>query len=228
MGNQCCRTQTNMSDINQIEDTQNNKGKNSKMINEILSSKCETNKITRSNSNTNKTTQKDINTNKTIRKDSNTNILLIADCSVEESHIFNKFFYEFLTPRISSTANLGFKIKIMRQDNDQLRELAQDDMTGELIYQNVYQDYYKTATGCQQFYDTKKMESFKNISKWTEGLKNEAPKDCKILVVGNKTDFDQTRQVNFYKAKYFAESLGFEYTETNAMDNFILVQKQEE
>ena len=51
-------------------------------------------------------------------------------------------------------------------------------------------------------------------------LKGKHGTKCPILLVGNKQDLENERQVNYAEAKALADSWGIEYIETSAKTNF--------
>ena len=64
-------------------------------------------------------------------------------------------------------------------------------------------------------------ESFNLIkSKHDRILKGKHGVKCPILLVGNKQDLENERQVNYSEAKEMADKWGIEYIETSAKTNF--------
>ena len=51
---------------------------------------------------------------------------------------------------------------------------------------------------------------------WLEELRAHAKADVKVLCVGNKSDLDSKRQVDFDEAKAFADERGIPFLETSA------------
>ena len=56
--------------------------------------------------------------------------------------------------------------------------------------------------------------------KYNRILKGKHNVKCPILLVGNKVDLENDREVTFSDAKQLAESWGIEYMETSAKNNF--------
>jgi GTPase SAR1 family protein len=81
-------------------------------------------------------------------------------------------------------------------------------------------------------YDIRNKESFINISNyWFADVKKNIG-DCKIVIVGNKSDLDDERVVSKTQAKEFADKNGISYIEssaksgTNVEEIFIILAKQ--
>ena len=67
--------------------------------------------------------------------------------------------------------------------------------------------YYKDSQGAIIIYDLTKKESFDKIKKWIEELKNNAPKNIVIMILGNKADLtsnkvDLGNELTPYKNEY--------------------------
>ena len=61
--------------------------------------------------------------------------------------------------------------------------------------------------------------------KWVEDIKNSAPADCVIFLIGNKSDLIDKRQVTYQEGKNKAEELGLLFNEVSAKngDNILLI-----
>lgn len=53
-------------------------------------------------------------------------------------------------------------------------------------------------------YDISKRESFLNLDKWMNELKEHADRSIQIMLVGNKQDLEQKRKVSTQEAQIFA------------------------
>ena len=65
-------------------------------------------------------------------------------------------------------------------------------------------------------FDISNEESFENITEWTEQINEKAEKDVQRILIGNKSDLDEEREVPFDVAKQLATEYGLEYVETSA------------
>ncbi len=62
------------------------------------------------------------------------------------------------------------------------------------------------------------MVSFKNVEKWLQELRQHATDDIVIMLVGNKSDLKQAREVPTEDAKKFAQKNNLLFIETSALD----------
>ena len=77
--------------------------------------------------------------------------------------------------------------------------------------------YYKGDKGAFIVYDITKKESFKNVDKWIKDLKEFGDEDVTILIIGNKCDLEDEREVSIEEVKKKAELFDIGYCETSAL-----------
>jgi GTPase SAR1 family protein len=70
--------------------------------------------------------------------------------------------------------------------------------------------------GCLLVFDLTKRKSFEGLEKWVEELKQFAPEELTILLVGNKLDLADEREITFQEADDFAHKYHFDYIEVSA------------
>lgn len=68
-------------------------------------------------------------------------------------------------------------------------------------------------------YDVTRRTTFENIKKWLFELREFANPDTVVVLVGNKSDLRQSREVEEEEGKSLAESEGLCFLETSALEN---------
>ena len=84
--------------------------------------------------------------------------------------------------------------------------------------------YYKGAKGAIFVYDISSKNSFENIDKWLIEMKKTADENIKIILIGNKCDLIDKREVKEDDGKIKAKDLNAPFMETSAL-NCINVEK---
>ncbi len=79
--------------------------------------------------------------------------------------------------------------------------------------------YYRGARAAVLVYDICNSPSFESLKSWLQRLREFGPKDLIIIIVGNKCDLDDERQVDRKMAESFATSEDCLYIEASARDN---------
>lgn len=92
------------------------------------------------------------------------------------------------------------------------------DIGGQSDKLFVTEYYFLQAVGAIVVFDITLKETFETLDFWIDKLK-ELSGDIPFLIVGNKTDKKDERQVSLEDANNKAEKLGVEYIETSAKLN---------
>lgn len=66
-------------------------------------------------------------------------------------------------------------------------------------------------------YDITKRKTFESITRWLQELKSNAP-EAVVMLIGNKCDLKDNRQVSVSEATSTATKLGLSFLETSALD----------
>ena len=78
--------------------------------------------------------------------------------------------------------------------------------------------YYKIADGIILIYDITDLNTFKDIRKWMNDIKEETSPNTPIILVGNKFD-SENRAVSEKEGKKLAEELSISFFETSVKYN---------
>ena len=144
-------------------------------------------------------------------------ILLIGESGVGKTCILQRFNRdEFLVNHLATIA-IDFKMKIFDVDNSRLK-MQIWDTAGQERYNTLTSGFFKAAHGIMVCYSVTDERSFQSINKWIAQIKNLAPNDVKILLVGNKSDLKNDRVVSTDAGKECAEKYGIEFVETSAFN----------
>ena len=92
------------------------------------------------------------------------------------------------------------------------------DTAGQERYHSLAPMYYRDANAAIVIYDITNEESFAKAQYWVNQLRQNARPSGKIEIslVGNKSDLDSYRRVNFEEAKIYSEQNDLFFMETSA------------
>jgi Ras-related protein Rab-11A len=65
-------------------------------------------------------------------------------------------------------------------------------------------------------YDITRKDSFENVKRWLNELRENADPSIVLMLVGNKNDLNQFRQVSFEEGQQFAQTYKLAFIETSA------------
>ena len=80
--------------------------------------------------------------------------------------------------------------------------------------------YYKNADGILVVYDVTDRQSFEDVHKWMNEIKNYAASNVKLVLVGNKSDLVESRQVSIDEGVKLADEIGVSFFETSAKTGY--------
>jgi len=91
------------------------------------------------------------------------------------------------------------------------------DLAGQSQFKRVRQTYVENAEAGIVVFDVTRKETFDNLETWNKEIKEASP-TISLILVGNKIDLVDDRQVTTEEGQAFAQKLGLTYIETSAKD----------
>lgn len=144
-------------------------------------------------------------------------LLLVGDSSVGKSCLLLRFADDTYTESYISTIGVDFKIRTV-EINGKTVKLQIWDTAGQERFRTITSSYYRGAQGIILVYDVTDKDSFNNIKTWLKEVDKYSNENVQKLIVGNKTDIIEKRNVDYEEAKQFADSVNIPLIETSAKD----------
>jgi len=94
------------------------------------------------------------------------------------------------------------------------------DTAGQERFRSLIPSYIRDSSVAVIVYDVTSRQSFLNIQRWVEEVRAERGSDVIIVLVGNKTDLIDRRQVTIEEGDAKARELGVMFIETSAKAGF--------
>ncbi len=94
------------------------------------------------------------------------------------------------------------------------------DTAGQEKFRNINGSYYKGANGILVVYDITNKETFDGLNSWLIEIEKNSSKDVYKLLIGNKNDLEEKRQITYDEGKEFASINGMEFFETSAKTSY--------
>lgn len=104
-----------------------------------------------------------------------------------------------------------------QNSNEDTVQLQIWDTAGQEKYKSISKAYFRNALGAVLVFDITDMSSFENASTWLQELRESCNQNAFILLVGNKKDRENEREVGEEAAKEFARQQRIEYREASAL-----------
>jgi len=93
------------------------------------------------------------------------------------------------------------------------------DLAGQSQFQRLWPDYLTDSRAGIIVFDITNRESFNNVKKWYNIIKEVAFENIVLILVGNKVDLDISREITTEEGMNLAKDLGVFYMETSAKTN---------
>ena len=103
-------------------------------------------------------------------------------------------------------SGVDFKIRTIEHDGKTIK-LQIWDTAGQERFRTITSSYYRGAHGIIVVYDVTDSDTFDNVKQWLQEIERYASENVKKLLVGNKSDLTQRKQVDFTTAKEYAKQL---------------------
>jgi Ras-related protein Rab-43 len=146
-------------------------------------------------------------------------IVLIGDAGVGKTCVVQRFKSGTYTEKHGSTIGVDFTMKTLTIDGKRVK-LQIWDTAGQERFRTITQSYYRSANGVIIAYDISKRATFDAVPRWLDDVKRYSGPNVVQLLVGNKCDIENLREVNLAEAKSLALSQNFiGAVETSAKEN---------
>jgi|EP00966_Prymnesium_polylepis_P211194 Ras-related protein Rab-1A len=147
-------------------------------------------------------------------------LVIVGDSGCGKSSLLLRFADDNFSASHLATIGVDFKIRTLVLDSEngcqKYVKLQLWDTAGQERFRNITQAYYRGAHGIICVYDTTRSESFENVKRWMTDVERLAPPGVPVLLVGNKIDLHDQRQVDSDVAAEYATSIGVPILETSA------------
>lgn len=144
--------------------------------------------------------------------------IIIGDSGVGKSSLLYRYAEQDWNPHYIATIGVDFKVLTFERQNKVVK-LQLWDTAGQERFRTITHSYYRGAHSIMIVFDITNRETFDNVAVWMQDVKKFANQTAPMLLVGNKADCEQHREVPSSEAEALAESLGCKYMETSAKDD---------
>ena len=144
--------------------------------------------------------------------------IIIGDSFVGKSKILLRYTNNEYNENFVITIGAEFGAKTINIDGQEIR-IQIWDTAGMENFKSITRSYYKNSICALIVYDISNKDSFKNVLNWIEDCKVFSPKNILLVLIGNKCDLEEKRQVSIEEGKKVAEENDMIFFETSAKDN---------
>ncbi|KAF8030491.1 hypothetical protein BT93_E2816 [Corymbia citriodora subsp. variegata] len=145
-------------------------------------------------------------------------IVLIGDSAVGKSNLLARFARDEFYPNSKSTIGVEFQTQKLNIDGKEIKAQIWDT-AGQERFRAVTSAYYRGAVGALLVYDISRRQTFDSVGRWLNELHTYSDMNVITVLVGNKSDLKDAREVSAAEGKTLAEAQGLFFMETSALDS---------
>ena len=142
-------------------------------------------------------------------------IIILGSSEVGKTCIYNRYFRNEFKENLLSTIGIDFQTKFFKFDEQKVKANF-IDTAGEEKFRAISVNYLKGTDGVILVFDITNKETFDLLETWLNELKDTNKADVSKVLIGNKCDLTNARQVDIEDAKNLAEKINCNYYEASA------------
>ncbi|CUG06034.1 ras-related GTP-binding protein, putative [Bodo saltans] len=143
--------------------------------------------------------------------------IIIGDMGVGKSCIMQRFTEQRFKKDLPHTIGVEFGTMIV-DINGELVKLQIWDTAGQERFRSVTRGYYRGAAGALLVYDVSRRATFAHIGTWLADARSNTNPHTVMILIGNKCDLEEQREVSFEEASKFAEENNLLFLECSALN----------
>ena len=143
-------------------------------------------------------------------------VILIGDSSVGKTNIMSKYLKNQFNENSKATVGVEFGSKLFNINGHNIKVQIWDT-AGQEKYKAITGAYYKGSKGAFVVYDITRKETFDSVDKWINDLKMSGDPKLIIIIIGNKCDLEEKREILKEQGEEKANSFGCAFLETSAL-----------
>ncbi|KAF8031852.1 hypothetical protein BT93_D0925 [Corymbia citriodora subsp. variegata] len=145
-------------------------------------------------------------------------IVIIGDSAVGKSNLLSRYARGEFDPHSKATVGVEFQTQCLEIDGKEVKAQIWDT-AGQERFRAVTSAYYRGAFGALIVYDISRRSTFDSVSRWLDELNSHSDTTVAKMLVGNKCDLEDIRDVSVEEGKKLAEAEGLFFIETSAFDS---------
>jgi small GTP-binding protein len=132
-------------------------------------------------------------------------LLIIGDSAVGKSSLLSQFSDARFSSAYISTIGVDFKIRTVQWNGKRVK-VQMWDTAGQERFRSITASYYRSAHGVLLVFDLTCSQSFSNIKNWLQEVELYADPQVRCLLIGNKQDLAEQRQVSYKEVADFVDA----------------------
>nr|AOC97471.1 Rab family protein [Volvariella volvacea] len=142
--------------------------------------------------------------------------IIIGEAGTGKSCLLHHFTHNSFKDHSQHTIGVEFSSRMVKLGEKRVK-LQLWDTAGQERFRSVTRSYYRGAAGAILVYDITNRDSFKNLARWLADARALASPYLITVLVGNKSDRDEERQVEWAEASTWAQQNDVLFLEASSL-----------
>ena len=134
-------------------------------------------------------------------------VVLVGDTKVGKSCVLSRFVQGTFDRNMPATIGAAFLTKVITTSTGPVR-LQLWDTAGQEKFRSLAPMYYRSSSVAIMVYDITSKETLDSLDDWSTEIAEKAPHNIKFVVIGNKTDLAEQREITTEEGQNIAKQLG--------------------
>lgn len=126
-------------------------------------------------------------------------IILIGDSNVGKTCVVQNFKSGIFSEKQQNTIGVDFTVRTVDIEGKKVK-MQVWDTAGQERFRTITQSYYRSAHGAIIAYDITRRPTFDSVTHWIKEVELYGATNVVLVLIGNKCDLEQERQVLFEEA----------------------------
>ena len=146
-------------------------------------------------------------------------VVFLGDADVGKTQIVSRYVEDSFVEEYKPTVNVEYSYKLIKYNKKNI-QIEVWDTAGQESFKSIAKYFCKGSQLIVFVYAIDNKNSFINIKNWVDIIKNNTNENPKFLLVGNKCDLEDKRQVSTEEAKQYATENNMEFMEVSVKSRF--------
>lgn len=134
-------------------------------------------------------------------------IILIGDSNVGKTCVVQNFKSGIFSEKQQNTIGVDFTVRTVDIEGRKVK-MQVWDTAGQERFRTITQSYYRSAHGAMIAYDITRRSTFDSVTHWIKEVELYGASNVLLVLIGNKCDLEDERQVLFEEACNLAKERG--------------------
>ena len=144
-------------------------------------------------------------------------LFLLGNISVGKTAFVNEYVND-IYEEYKTTIGVDFYSKALKLETGEQFNLIFYDTAGQERYRAFSFNLIKNANGILLMYDITNRKTFDDINQWLESIKEAKGDNFPIVLIGNKCDLTEERQISTEEGEKSAKDNGFSFIEVSCKE----------